>query len=224
MGRDALLEQLVQSPRLGLYLDRLRQVLADERPRREDFYAAMSESIKQEFINGQVVVHSPVRLKHDLVSGLLYRLLSTHVDRNRLGKVGHEKLLICLTRNDYEPDVCFFASEKSAQFTPDQMRFPAPDFVAEVLSPSTEAADRAVKFDDYAAHGVREYWILDADAEVVEQYVLSGDTFSLRLKMNSGTIRSEVVPEFEVPVRAFFDEGVNLTALQEVLSRRLRDA
>jgi Uma2 family endonuclease len=218
MGKDALLERLAQSPRLGLYVHRLTEMLADEHDRRERFYDAMTEGAKQEFINGEVILHSPVKLEHEKVSSLLYRLLSTHVDIRRLGRVGHEKLLICLSRNDYEPDVCYFDNAKASQFTSKQMKFPAPDFVAEVLSESTEAIDRGIKFDDYAAHGVGEYWIIDPAAEVVEQYVLSGDSYVLRLKMNSGVLRSEVVKGFEVPIRAIFDEQENLKAMRDSLA------
>ena len=41
------------------------------------------------------------------------------------------------------------------------MKYPAPDFIAEILSPSTDERDRGIKFEDYAAHGVGEYWLLD---------------------------------------------------------------
>ena len=52
------------------------------------------------------------------------------------------------------------------------MKLPPPDFVVEVLSPSTERHDRNVKFEDYGAHGITEYWIVDPVAQVVEQYAL----------------------------------------------------
>ena len=135
-----------------------------------------------------------------------------------LGYVAHEKLLICLTRNDYEPDVCFFGKDKAVKFTRRQMKFPAPDFIAEVLSESTEANDRGVKFEDYAAHGVQEYWIADADNELVEQYLLTGDAFSLHLKMNSGSLASKVILGLEVPIRAIFHEQENLAALKRMLA------
>lgn len=50
------------------------------------------------------------------------------------------------------------------------MRFPAPDLVVEVLSASTVAIDCSVAFEDSAAHGVGEYWLLDPDTKTVEQY------------------------------------------------------
>jgi Uma2 family endonuclease len=58
-----------------------------------------------------------------------------------------------------------------------QMRFPAPDFIAEILSPSTEENDRNIKSTDYAAHGVSEYWIIDPAYRIVEQYLLEKNRF-----------------------------------------------
>ena len=176
-----------------------------------------SDEEKSEFINGEVIVHSPVKMRHNLASHNLSILLSTYVRKHGLGFVGHEKILVALTRNDYEPDVCFFSVENARTFQPDQMIFPAPDFVAEVLSPSTEGADRGVKFEDYAAHGVGEYWIVDPEAERLEQYLLEGESYQLAFKAGNGTVTSLVVAGFTVPVRALFDEDENLAVLARML-------
>jgi Uma2 family endonuclease len=215
---DTLLRELVRSPRLRLLADEIGQVLDHERDARARFYDTMTEGDKVEFINGEVVVQSPVKIEHNRAGKLLLRLLDTFVDVHGLGYVGNEKMLISLTRNDYEPDICFWERAKSDAFQLGQMRFPAPDFIAEVLSPSTEAVDRGVKLEDYAAHGVREYWLVDPIAEVVEQYVLNGDRYELRLKVHDGTLASVVVPGFAPPVRAIFDEQANLAALRAILA------
>ena len=65
-------------------------------------------------------------------------------------------MLVGLTRNDFEPDIVFYGAEKAAALRPDQTTFPPPDLIVEVLSESTEARDRGIKMEDYAAHGVRE--------------------------------------------------------------------
>ncbi|NCF69366.1 MAG: Uma2 family endonuclease, partial [Chloroflexi bacterium] len=130
----------------------------------------------------------------------------------------HEKIMISLSRNDYEPDVCYFNKTKTSQFTPDQMRFPAPDFVVEVLSESTAANDRGVKFEDYAAHGILEYWIVDPEAETIEQYQLRDDAYELAVKVKSGQIDSLSIPGFSIPVQAIFDEQENSAALQKLLA------
>lgn len=81
----------------------------------------------------------------------------------RSGLCWPEQLLVCLTRNDYEPGICFFGKEKARSFKPNQTKFPASDFVVEILSQSTEAVDRGVKFEDYALNQVGEYWIADPE-------------------------------------------------------------
>jgi len=175
-----------------------------EEERRERFYEEMSEQQKVEFINGEVIVQSPARLRHTLASKNLFALLDAYVRKYELGFVGYEKMLITLTRNDYEPDICYFGPEKAQAFTLDQMKFPAPDFVTEILSDSTEAIDRGIKFEDYAAHGVTEYWIIDPRQEIVEQYALKGARYELLVKVKTGTVQSIVVDGFSVAVSAIF--------------------
>jgi len=53
----------------------------------------------------------------------------------------------------------------------------APDFVVEVLSPSTSNKDRFLKFDKYRQAGVREYWIIETDAKKVSAHILSNDDY-----------------------------------------------
>jgi Uma2 family endonuclease len=214
---DTVLEKLLESPKLNLFYAQLHRIVDEEQVRREHFYATLREDEKSEFINGEVIAHSPVKLRHNLASKYLLVLLDAYVRKHGLGLVGHEKILVALTRNDYEPDVCFFSAETARTFQPDQMVFPAPDFVAEVLSPSTAAADRGVKFEDYAAHGVGEYWLIDPDGERVEQYLLEGDAYQLTFKADNGVVASRAVAGFAVPVRALFDAGENLAVLERIL-------
>ncbi|MEE4355532.1 MAG: Uma2 family endonuclease [Desulfococcaceae bacterium] len=214
---EAILEQIVRSPKLELYSRQIQSVLYEERKKRERFYKEITEQQKAEFINGEIIMHSPVRIEHNITSGLLYKLLHTYVQMHHLGFAGIEKILITLTRNDYEPDICFWKREKSAAFKPGQMKFPAPDFIAEIISPSTEKTDRSIKWMDYAAHGVQEYWITDPANCTVEQYILENETYTLRVKMDSGTVKSQAVQGFDIPVRALFDEEENLAALKSLL-------
>ncbi|WP_373280462.1 Uma2 family endonuclease, partial [Methylogaea oryzae] len=48
----------------------------------------------------------------------------------------------------------------------------APDWVCEVLSPSTARMDRADKLPIYAAHGVGHAWLIDPDAQTLEVFAL----------------------------------------------------
>ena len=53
----------------------------------------------------------------------------------------------------------------------------APDLVVEILSPSTAYRDRGLKLDRYQKAGVSEYWIVDPERKVVQQYVLTNGVF-----------------------------------------------
>lgn len=210
---------LARSPRLPIYVQQLQTWLETEKIRRERFYEEMSDEHQMEFINGEVIVHSPARLYHTIVSKYLLQLLDTYVRKHKLGFVGHEKMLVTLTRNDYEPDICYFGVEKARAFTLKQTKFPAPDLVVEILSPGTEANDRGIKFEDYALHGVSEYWIIDPEQEFVEQYILKDETYALRVKAMTGVVESLAVAGFVIPVRALFDEAEQFAALQALLER-----
>ncbi len=214
---DPVLEPLLHSPRFVEYVGQLQAFVADEAERRERFYDEMTESEKVEFIEGEVVVHSPARSAHLIARQNIERLLSTFVMAHGLGVVYDEKCLCVFPRNDYEPDVVFFGLDKAALLNDQTMKFPVPDFAVEVLSDSTAYRDRGVKFRDFEAHAVAEYWIVDAAAQIVEQYVLRDGHFVLALKSGSGEIASVVVPGFRVPIRSFFDSAENLATLRQLL-------
>lgn len=126
--------------------------------------------------------------------------------------------MIKLTRNAYHPDICFFNKEKSKCFQDDQTLFPAPDFIAEIISDSTEHRDRGVKFDDYEAHSITEYWIIDPENQFLEQYHLKEGKYELILKSGTGTVTSVVVAGFQIPVQAIFNEAENQKILRSFLA------
>lgn len=196
----------------------LNDYLAKERESRERFLAWLSPDVKAEFIAGEIVMHSPARLKHLTTLRNLLMLTQHFVATHQLGEVLSEKALVHLTRNDYEPNLVYYGPEKASQLTPEQVLFPAPDFVVEILSESTERHDRGVKFQDYAAHGIAEYWIIDADAETVEQYELprGEDVYRLKVRLREGTARSHAIGGFAIPLEAIFDSARCMEALREL--------
>ena len=198
MGQDSasILQSLEQAPDGALIVQRYNERLAEEARRREAFYNDIDESVKAEFINGKIVMHSPVTRGHSSAVGNFAFQLMNYVRAHDLGEVHIEKAMIRLTRNDYEPDICFFSTEKTAIFTDDQTLFPPPDLVVEVLSPSTAKVYRGIKFVDYAAHGVGEYWIVDPKKKIVEQYINRDGKFQLLFRSKDQPMRSTVVEGF----------------------------
>ena len=215
---ETLLGPLRRSPQLIEAVDALQTQLARERERRQQFYEEMTPEQKIEFIDGEAILHSPAKNRHLDVTSHLSTLLNAFTQMHHLDEVKVEKCLCVFPRNDYEPDIVFFARYKAAALRPDTMKFPIPDFVVEVLSTSTEARNRGVKFEDYQAHGVRELWLIDTVKMTGEQYLMRGSAFEPTLKSGSGEIRSEVITGFAAPIKAFFDAAENLAALRAILS------
>lgn len=210
-----IITQLLKERDAQALLNTAQKRLEEEAKRRLLFYNEITEQEKAEFILGEIIVHSPVRIEHNEATGLLYSLLHIYTSIYKLGKVGIEKILIRLTRNDYEPDICFFSAEKVANFKPKQTIFPAPDFVVEVLSDSTAERDRGIKMADYAAHQIQEYWIIDAEEQYVEQYLLKNGQYELYEKKHQGDIESSVIQGFKIPIKAIFDEAINTETMRK---------
>jgi len=56
----------------------------------------------------------------------------------------------------------------------------APDFIIEILSPSTSKQDVIVKFNKYMQAGVREYWIVDPENKSVVAHILKDGIYMTR--------------------------------------------
>ncbi|MBM3854000.1 MAG: hypothetical protein FJ399_12735 [Verrucomicrobia bacterium] len=59
----AVVEELMASPVLPEIVSQLQARLAEERVRREQFYAEITGEEKTEFINGQVVLQAPATVR-----------------------------------------------------------------------------------------------------------------------------------------------------------------
>lgn len=215
-----LAAQLLESPKAPQIIQQVQAILNDEKNRRQAFHEWMDDDVKAEFINGEIVVHSPALHKHNSAVMLLGTLLNTFVSSRELGIVLVEKALVELTRNSYEPDICYFGLAKAATIQPDQLYYPAPDLVIEVLSKSTQKNDREVKFEDYAVHGVAEYWLVDPTRQTVELFTLDADTeaYALVDLLRVGqTINSQKLAGFSIPVKAIFDSVTNINTLRVIL-------
>jgi Uma2 family endonuclease len=214
---DAILEPLLRSPKLFQFLDELIEFYREEAANRRHFRASLDEDIRAEFINGEVLEQPPATNKHCVVVSNVGTLADIFIQLRQLGLVRTEQALTKFPRNDYAPDVCFWTTAKATTITPGTVIYPVPDFIIEVLAPGTESRDRGVKFEDYAAHSVGEYWIIDPNAEAIEQYIGRDEHYQLAAKHSEGIIRSAVIAGFRMPVKAAFEAEPYLAALRNLL-------
>ena len=218
-----LINNILSLPDAPMILREVNDKLKEEEKKRKDFYNAITEYEKAEFINGEIIIHSPVKKEHNDITCALHDLLSPFNRKNKLGYIGFEKVMISLTRNDFEPDLVFFSKEKVDTFDEDQVLFPAPDFVVEILSPKTAKHDRTVKLEDYAYHGIPEYWIIDPVKQRVEQYILPTDTkeyFPAKIHQYGEDIKSHAIKGFTINIAAIFDETINVKEMQRLMKKK----
>ena len=220
MPKSAL-QQILDAPDAAQQAQEILRVLAEEKEKRRAFREWLDEDKKAEFVQGEVILHSPVKGRHWAANGNLTFLLTAYVKSRDLGVIGTEKVLIALERSDYEPDLVYFDKRTSATFIPDQLLYPAPQFIVEILSDSTAALDRGRKKRDYARAGVEEYWIVDPKREIVEVYLkMPHEAVYLPPTTYHGgdSIEARAITGLVLPVGAIFDDAVNRETLPLLLA------
>jgi Uma2 family endonuclease len=77
------------------------------------------------------------------------------------------------------PDLAAWRRERMPEVPPAPFFDLAPDWLCEVVSPSTGALDRAKKMPHYARAGVGHVWLVDPTPKTLELYRLDGDGWRL---------------------------------------------
>jgi Uma2 family endonuclease len=84
----------------------------------------------------------------------------------------------------------------------------APDWVCEIVSPSTASLDRVKKLRVYARERVRHAWLIDPLARTLEVLRLEGGRWTLlATHEGSETVRAEPFAEIDLELRALWIEG-----------------
>jgi Uma2 family endonuclease len=91
------------------------------------------------------------------------------------------------------PDLAGWRRERMPEAPSDAYITPAPDWVCEVLSPSTEALDRGKKLRIYAREGVAHAWLVDPLRRTLEVLARESGTWAL-LGNHEGRAKVRAVP------------------------------
>lgn len=143
-----------------------------------DDYYAWPEDQRIELIDGVIYEMKAPTATHQSAAGEIYRQIANFIldhkgkcrpfifpidvqlDRDHKTMVQPDVIIVCNT--DMIIDRCVFG---------------APDFVLEVLSPSTRRKDCVKKLDKYMEAGVREYWMVDIKQKKVVVYQFESETY-----------------------------------------------
>ena len=156
---------LIREPAPAYSAEHVGYTLAD--------YLALPEDRRVELIDGEFYEMYAPTTGHQATGGFIYKQLLDHV----LSREGScmplmspvDVQLDCDDRTVVQPDVMIIC--KKEKFRGGRV-FGAPDFIAEVLSPSTRKKDMTLKLYKYSNAGVRDYWMVDQVRQKVIVYDL----------------------------------------------------
>ena len=134
----------------------------------EDLRLFPDDGLRRELIDGEVYVTPAPIIRHQRTVTRLSRLIGNFLDAHPLGEVLVAPVDVIFSEEDdvTEPDILYVSNER-ASIVSERGLEGAPDWLIEVTSPSTRKRDFTLKLKRYQKYGVRLYWIIDLEAEMV---------------------------------------------------------
>lgn len=157
--------------------------------------AALPAHLVGEILGGDLYASPRPRFRHARAAVWLDRRLGPPFDDGQGGPGGWWILIepeVHLEDDVVVPDLAGWRREKLPAFPDVAFLELAPDWVCEVLSPSTERIDRGLKMQVYAREKVGHLWLLNPEARTLEVLRLQGEKW-LVAAVHSGaeTVRAE---------------------------------
>ena len=163
----------------------------------EDLQHFPDDSKRRELINGEVYVTPAPTIRHQRIVANLLVLINDFLREHPLGEVFVAPVDVIFSEQDddvAEPDLIYLSKEK-ANIVSKRGIEGAPDWLIEVTSPSTVKRDFTLKRKLYQKYGVRLYWILDLDAEMIHVW----DEGEHRVYDKDDVIKVSLLPGLEFP-------------------------
>jgi Uma2 family endonuclease len=167
-----------------------------------DDLLAVPKHLVAEIINGNLVTQPRPASRHARAASWLGGELHGPFDRGKGGPGGWillDEPELHLHGDVLVPDLAGWRRTRMPEL-PDAAAFElAPDWVCEVLSPSTAATDRAEKMPIYARERVAHMWLVDPVSRTLEALVLEGARWSvLGTWRDDAKVRVEPFEAFEL--------------------------
>lgn len=133
----------------------------------------LPENIVGEIVSGRLVTHPRPAPKHAVAYSILGYELQGPFDRGRNGPGGWwilDEPEIHIEGDILVPDIAGWRRERMPKLPETAWFDLAPDWLCEILSPSTARVDRIEKLPIYARWGVKNIWLVDPDLRTLEAY------------------------------------------------------
>ncbi|MCI8570733.1 MAG: Uma2 family endonuclease [Lachnospiraceae bacterium] len=154
----------------------------------EDIYA-LPDGQRAELIDGKLYMMAPpVRIHQKLVSQFT-KVIGSYIDQNHGGcEVYPAPFAVFLNEDNWnyvEPDLSIICDKSKLT---EKGCNGAPDWIIEIVSPSTQQVDYGIKLFKYRTAGVREYWIVNPKTNII-------NVFDFECEQASGQYRfDETIP------------------------------
>jgi Uma2 family endonuclease len=158
----------------------------------------LPENLVGEILNGELHSHPRPAPKHARAYSALTGSLWSPFDNGAGGPGGWWILVepeIHLAENIVVPDLAGWRREKMPELPKTAWFEMAPDWVCEILSPSTARTDRIVKMPIYAREGVNHLWLVDPDLRTLEIFSLIAGHWTLLAALKDNDMVNQ--PPFE---------------------------
>ena len=169
----------------------------------------MPRHLVAQIVDGELITHPRPSALHARVTSRLGMEVGNPFDRGRGGPGGWivlDEPELHLGGDVLVPDLAGWRRERMPEL-PDSPAFDlAPDWVCEVLSPSTRSLDRVGKMDVYGREEVSHVWLIDPEARLLEVFRLSAGQW---LRINSWTgdaaVRAEPFEAIELSLSSLWE-------------------
>jgi Uma2 family endonuclease len=162
-------------------------------------FLTLSEDVRAEWVEGEVVRMPSVGRAHQEVGRFLIALFQVFLDERPLGGLYYDPFQLRLpgARAGRAPDLMVLLHEHEDRLRDLHIEGPA-DLVLEIVSPSGASRDYVEKFREYEAGGVPEYWIVDPENRETSLFRLRDGRYERAAPDADDTLRSEVLPGFRI--------------------------
>ncbi|HID64243.1 MAG TPA: Uma2 family endonuclease [Anaerolineae bacterium] len=162
----------------------------------EEFETWCDEDVKAEYVDGEVIVHSPVSTRHSDTVWFIGYLLRTIVQQHDLGRVLGPEVQVRLRPGLRRvPDLLFVTKGRADIIQPTLVEG-APDLIVEIVSPDSVERDWREKYLECQTAGVGEYWVVDLEYQRLAVYRLDEQGRYQAVPAEEGLYRSQVLPGF----------------------------
>ena len=156
-----------------------------------DDILALPEGVRAELIDGQIYFMATPTRTHQKIAGEMHYIVKHYIKTHGGACEAYiPPFAVYLNADDsiyVEPDLVVICDTDKLN---EKGCHGAPDWVVEVLSPSSKKLDQFLKLQKYRAAGVREYWIIDPEKRIITVHLFEDpervDTYSFEDNVPSG--------------------------------------